>query len=139
MDRPAGVTAIAVIFFATAAFLLLVAFALLASPGAVSLTLAAPLLFGLELAGPYMFLLTGAIAALIAFGLLRLNIWARRAAIFISFFGAFMLVPAVSAAATDFRLSLFTTGFGIIVRVVMIWYLYQPPVSERFTNSAKST
>jgi hypothetical protein len=67
--------------------------------------------------------------------LLRLNNWARRAAIVVGFIGVVMLVPAVSAAAVDFRASLLWGGLGILVRVMIVWYLYQEPVSEAFTKS----
>jgi len=106
---------------------------MLAAPGVVSMALGAPLLNGLELAGPYMFLLMAGAGALVGWGLLRLNNWARRAAIVVGFIGVVMLVPAVSAAAVDFRPALLWGGLGIIVRVMIIWYLYQTPVAERFS------
>ena len=112
---------------------------MLVSPGAVSLALGAPLLSGLELAGPYMFLLIAGAGALVGWGLLRLNNWARRAAIVVGMIGVVMLVPAVSAAAVDFRAALLWQGLGIVVRVVIVWYLYQTPVAEQFSISAKST
>jgi hypothetical protein len=74
------------------------------------------------------------VGALIGWGLLRLNKWARRAAIIVGFVGVVMLVPAVSAAAVDFRASLLWGGLGIIVRVMIVWYLYQEPVAERFSH-----
>jgi hypothetical protein len=40
----------------------------------------------------------------------------------------------VSAAAVDFRASLLWGGLGIIVRVMIIWYLYQEPVAEKFSR-----
>jgi len=43
-----------------------------------------------------------------------------------------MLVPGVSAAAVDFRASLLWGGLGIIVRVMIVWYLYQEPIKECF-------
>jgi hypothetical protein len=107
---------------------------MLVSPGAVSMALGAPLLGGLEVAGPYMFLLTSVVGALIGWGLLQLNNWARRAAIVLAFIGVVMLVPGVSAAAVDFRASLLWGGLGIIARVMIVWYLYRSPVAERFSH-----
>ncbi len=112
---------------------------MLAFPGAVSMALGSPLLSGLELAGAYMFLLMAGAGALVGWGLLRLNNWARRAAIVVGFIGVVMLVPSVSAAAVDFRPSLLWSGLGIVIRVMIVWYLYQTPVAERFSISAKST
>ena len=132
---PSGVTAIAVGFFLAATYLAVLGIVMLASPGAVSMALGAPLLSGLELAGPYMFLLIGGAGALIGWGLLRLNHWARRAAIVVALIGVVMLVPSVSAAAVDFRASLLWSGVGIIVRVIIVWYLYQAPVAETFAKN----
>ena len=127
-----GVTAVAIIFFTAAGYLILLGLLILAVPGAVSMTMGAPILNGLELAGPYMFLLVGAVGAAIGFGLLRLNNWARRVAILASLVGMVMLIPSVSAAAVDFRPALFWNGLGVIVRMVVVWYLYQTPVAETF-------
>jgi hypothetical protein len=132
---PPGVTVIAVVFFLAAVYLGLIGMVMLASPGAVSMALGTPLLNGLELAGPYMFLLMAGAGALIGWGLTRLNNWARRAAIGVGSLGVVMLVPAVWAAAVDFRASLLWGGLGIIVRVMIVWYLYQEPIKEKFTQS----
>lgn len=131
---PRGVAAIAVLFLAAAAYLALVGLVMLLSPGAVSMSLGAPLLTGLELAGPYMFLLMAGVGGLIGWGLLRLNNWVRRAAIAVAFIGVVMLVPGVSAAAVDLRVSLIWGGLGIIVRVMILWYLYQGRVRTVFTK-----
>jgi hypothetical protein len=130
---PTGVIAIAILFFLAAVYLGFLGAIMLASPGAVSMALGAPLLGGLELAGPYMFLLMSGLGALLGWGLLRLNNWARRATIVVGFIGVVMLVPGVSAAA-DFRASLLWAGLGIVVRVMIVWYLYQAPIKEEFTK-----
>ena len=125
---------IALVFFLAAVYLGSIGVVMLALPGAVSMSLGAPLLNGLEVAGPYMFLLMAAVGALIGWGLMRLNNWARRAAIVVGIIGLVMLVPAVSAAAVDFRVSLLWAGLGIAVRVMIVWYLYQVPVREAFAK-----
>ena len=132
---PTGVTAIAILFFVAAAYLGLLAVVALASPGTLPMALAAPLLNGLELAGPYMYLLIGGVGALIGWGLLRLNKWARRAALVVALVGVVMLIPAVSAAAVDLGTSLLWGGLGIIVRVMIAWYLFQAPVAEAFATN----
>jgi len=132
MPRPSGVTAIAVIFFLCAAYLGVLAAIMLAAPGTISMTLGEPLIHDLVLAGPYMFLLFAAIAALIGWGLLRMNQWARRAAIAAAFAGFVMLIPEVSAAAMDLQWSLVWSGAGIIVRMVVVWYLWQTPLADQF-------
>ena len=133
MERPAGVIAIAALFFAVAAYLATLAALMLFVPGAVSMRMGAPFLGGLELAGPFMFLLAAAVGALTAWGLLRLNNWARRAAAMLALIGIIFLVPAVSSAVVSFNpLGLFWGGVGVMVRVMVAWYLYQRPVIDIF-------
>ena len=132
MQRPAGVTAIAVVFFLASAYLGVLGLIRLVSPDMVSLSLGAPLLHGLELAGPYMFLLTATVAALVGFGLLRLNNFARRAAVLIGLAGMVMLIPKVGADATEFSPKFFLVGVMIAVRMMIVWYLWQSWTAEKF-------
>ena len=132
MDRPAGITAIAIIFLAASAYLMLLGAVRLADPGAVPLSLAAPLLHGLEIAGPYMFLIAAAIAALVGWGLLRINNLARRAAIVIAIAGMVLLLPKVSSETGDFSLRFFLAALAVIARVMIVWYLWQASTAEAF-------
>src|ERR1051325_5341926 len=134
MEQPTGVTSIAILLFLVAAYLCALGAIMLASPGAVSMAAGASLLNGLELAGPYMFLLVAALVALTGWGMLRMQSWARRITILAAFAGFVMLIPSVSAAAVDFRWSLVTGGLGIIVRMVVVWNLWQTPVAEQFSK-----
>ena len=59
---------------------------------------------------------------------------ARRITILAAFAGFVMLIPSVSAAAVDFRWSLVAGGLGIIVRMIVVWYLWQTPVAEQFSK-----
>ncbi len=134
MERPTGVTTIAIIFFLAAAYLLILALIMLLAPGSVSMMLGSLLLGGLELAGPYMFLLMAALGIAVGLGLLLLNNWARRAAALICMIGLVMLIPGVSMAVVEVRAAaLIWGGLGIMVRVIITWYLYQSPVAEVFT------
>jgi multidrug transporter EmrE-like cation transporter len=133
VERPAGVTAVAVAFLLAGAYLLIVGLTMLARPGLVSMAAGAELLGGLELAGPYMFLLMAALGAVIALGLWRLHRWARWLAILVAMIGVVMLLPSVSSAMLDFRVGkLAWEGLGTIVRVMIVWYLFQEPVGEAF-------
>ncbi len=97
------------------------------------MTAAAPLLFGLELAGPYMFLLIAVASGAIAWGLLRLNNIMRHAAILSACAGVVMLIPSVSGAVVSVRLKgLVLGGLGIIIRVMVAWYLSQTHIAEQF-------
>ena len=136
IERPAGVAAVAAAFLLTAAYLLAVGLTMLASPGLVSMAAGAELLGGLELAGPYMFLLMAALGAVIALGLWRLHRWARWLAILVAMIGVVMLLPAVSSAMLDFRIgTLASGGLGVIVRTMIVWYLFQGPVGDAFAGN----
>jgi uncharacterized membrane protein YjfL (UPF0719 family) len=93
----------------------------------------APLLFGLELAGPYMFLLAACLGGAVAWGLIQLNNIARRIAILIAIVGIVMLVPSVSAATVMVQpQALAVGGLGIIVRVMVAWYLSRQEIADEF-------
>jgi hypothetical protein len=93
--RPAGVAAISILFFAAAIYLCAV---MLLASGAISMMSGAPLMYGLEPAGPYMALLVGCGWALVAWTLFRPQNWARWAAMLVMTLGIAWLVPKISAA-----------------------------------------
>ncbi len=132
MQRPVGVTAIAIVFAAASIYLGALGAIMLLIPGAVRMSLGAPLLHGLELAGPYMFLLAAAVSAIVSSGLFRLRNLARRAAIAICFAGMVLLIPKVSADAADFGPRFFTAGAMLVVRMMIVWYLWQYWTAEKF-------
>jgi len=138
VQRPAGVIAVSVIFFAASAYLAAFALVYFFNPDLLPLSLGAPLLHGLELAGPYMFLIASAVGLIVGFGLLRLNNLARRAAILIALAGIVMLIPKVSANASDISLRFFVAGSTLVARVMIVWYLWQGSTAEVFhTTFAK--
>jgi hypothetical protein len=130
--RPLGVTVVALLFFSASAYLVILGLVRLANPYAIPLSLGAPLLHGLELSGPYMFLLVGTVGAVVGFGLLRLNNLARRAAAMIAIAGIVMLVPKVSADTGDFSPRFFLAGSMIMVRAMIAWYLWQSWTAAKF-------
>jgi hypothetical protein len=125
MQRPSGVTVIAILFFLAALYLFAIAAVKLISPEAISLTSAGQLMFGLELAGPYMAILFGTGWALVGWGLFRLHNWARWAAMLIMTIGSAWLVPKISTA--ELGLPLFWYGLQIALRGAVAWYLAQAP------------
>ncbi len=97
----------------------------------------APLLFGLELAGPYMFLLVAVAGGGVAWGLMQLNNIVRHVAMLIAITGIVMLLPSVSAATVIAQpKALAFGGLGIIVRVIVAWYLSRGEVADAFRRSA---
>jgi len=130
---PAGVRAIAALFALCGAYLAVVGLVMLLFPGLISMSAGAPLLFGLELAGPYMFLLMAAVGWGVAWGLLRRKNIVRHAALLIAIASIVMLVPAVSAATVMVEpKALARGGLGIIVRVMVAWYLSQGHIADQF-------
>lgn len=136
MNRvPSGVRAVAALFSICAAYLGVLGALMLVRPGTISMATGAPLLFGLELAGPYMFLLMALLGGAVAWGLVNLNNIARHAATLMAIAGVVMLVPPVSAATVLVQPKpLVIGGLGIIIRVVVAWYLSRADVAEHFRS-----
>jgi hypothetical protein len=130
---PNGIRAIAALFALCGIYLGIAGAILLLSPGTLSMSAGAPLLFGLSLAGPYMFLLAALAGAAVAWGLLKLNNIIRHAALLIAIAGVVMLVPSVSAATVMVQpKALAFGGLGIIFRVIVAWYLSRQEVADQF-------
>ncbi len=134
MQRPAGVTAIAALFSLAAIYLWTIGAVKLLAPNAISLGAGAQLMYGLELAGPYMALLIGCGYALVGWGLFRLRNWARWFAMLVMVIGVGWLVPKISMAAIGVPILWY--GMQIAVRAAAAWYLAQAPaVIESFTRA----
>ena len=134
-DVPNGVRATATLFALCGIYLFIAGAIMLLSPGTISMSAGAPLLFGLELSGPYMFLLAALAAAVVAWGLVKLNNITRHIAMLIATAGVVMLVPSVSAATVMAQPKpLILGGFGIIVRVIVAWYLSRGEVADNFKS-----
>jgi len=129
--RPAGVLAIALLFFTAA-----LASAITAAYTAWGVW---PLAWGRYVAGnmvtmgPALFVVAAPIYAVIGTGLLWLKNWARRLAIVVTAVGLYFLIPDISSAVADVRIvSIARNGALIIVRVVVLWYLMQHDVEKAF-------
>ena len=113
---------------------------MLIRPGSIPMSAGAPLLFGLEQAGPYMFFLMAVVGGAVAFGLLKLNNITRHIAQLIAITGMVMLWPAVSDAVAMANVrALIPGGLGIIVRVVVTWYLARADVADQFRQTGRGT
>jgi hypothetical protein len=136
MRRPKGIIAIAALFALAAIYLCAVAAIRLISPGAISLMSAKYFLYGLELAGPYMILLGSAAYGVVAWGLFRLQNWARWIAMLIVASSLAPLVPKISMAELGFPILWY--GLQIAFRVAAAWYLAQAPsVIDAFATRLK--
>jgi hypothetical protein len=137
---PGGVRAVAALFALCATYLAIAGALMLLRPGTISMKAGAPLLFGLELSGPYMFLLMALVGIGVAWGLMELNNVVRHAAVLIAVAGIVMLVPSVSGATVNTELKgLVLGGFGIIVRVIVAWYLSRGEIVDQFKPAPRTT
>jgi hypothetical protein len=137
---PSGVRAVAALFALCAIYLALAGGLMLLRPGTLSMRAGAPLLFGLELWGPYMFLLAALIGGGVAWGLVELNNLVRHAAVLIAIAGIAMLVPPVSSATVGAEpKALALGGLGIIVRVIVAWYLSRAEIVDQFKPPPRIT
>lgn len=125
MQRPKGITVIASLVALAAVYLWTIAAFLLISPGAISLLAGKHFLYGLELAGPYMFLLGGGVYTLVAWGLFRLQNWARWIAMLLIVISTASLIPKISMA--ELGVSVLWYGLQMALRVAIGWYLAQAP------------
>jgi hypothetical protein len=136
MHHPKGVIVIAALFAIAAIYLCAIATVLLISPGAISLMAARHLLYGLELAGPYMMLIGAAVYAVVAWGMFRMHNWARWIAMLIMVISIMPLVPKISM--TELGVPVLWYGLQIALRVAIGWYLAQAPsVIDAFAAKAK--
>jgi hypothetical protein len=124
---------VAIVFFLASTYLLILGLIKLINAEAIPLSLGAPLLHGLEIDGPYMFLLAGGLGVGVAYGLLRLKNLARRAAIVICVAGMVLLIPKVSADTAEFSPDFLIAGSMIVVRIMIAWYLWQGWTAEKFS------
>ena len=87
-----------------------------------------------------MFFLMALAGLAVAWGLLKLNNITRHIAQLIAIAGIVWLWPAVSDAAALANLTgLIPGGLGIIVRVVVAWYLAQGAVADQFLSSGEGS
>jgi hypothetical protein len=131
-ERPAGVTAVAVLCLMGA--LVALALAVLLAVHIVPLSSGAFLIGGgLEQLGWFVFLLYAAIMITLAVALWRRWRWARRAAIAVAVIGIVMAVPGLSSAVMDSRIfSIGREGLQVMIRVIVVYYLSQEPVKDWF-------
>jgi uncharacterized membrane protein YjjB (DUF3815 family) len=85
-----------------------------------------------------MFLLAAVAGAGVAWGLIELNNIVRHAAMLIAITGIVMLVPSVSSATAMAQpKALAFGGLGIIVRVIVAWYMSRGEVADAFQRNSK--
>ena len=138
MNRPQGVTVIAVLYFVRAAFFACLGLIFMVAGAAVATAIAersglpAALIAGAGVLVAVLLFCFSAFQALVGWGLLRLKEWARIIAIALS---ALSLALGVFGL---FRLSLFGV-LRIAISGVILWYLLQPHVVAAFRGLPATT
>jgi hypothetical protein len=127
VDRPAGVTAIAVYYLAVGGYACLFGALKLLTSFHFTLIPRAPLRNELEFYGAYYALIGGSVWALIGWGLLKLQRWARWAGMLGMIPAIVSLVPAISMARIGTHLLWY--GLLIALHAAAGFYLAQAPTA----------
>ncbi|HET9698788.1 MAG TPA: hypothetical protein VFP40_18090 [Terriglobales bacterium] len=132
--RPGGVTAIAIVCFALAAYLPLNGILIVA--GVVSLASGAYVLGEYSMMGPVLFLAVAVVLAVLGWGLLRGWNWTRRLAVVAAALLLATAVMPVSAAVIYFHpVAIAIHGAKIIASIVAIRFLLLSEVVDYFRRS----
>jgi hypothetical protein len=123
MERPIGVTVIAIYYLLGAAYACSFAVLKLITSDAFTLMKGAPLRNELEFYGTFYALVAGCVWGLIGWGLLRLQKWARWTGMLGMVPAIFSLVPSISMAKIGIRL--FWYGILIALHAAAGFYLAQ--------------
>jgi len=146
MNRPTGVTVIAVLYFIGAAFCILGGLGMILGGSFIAAMIShsqasgsgagAGIMAGLGAAFGIGLLVGAAIAALLGWGLLKLKEWARITVIVFAGLGLVLGVLGLLGALAHFAVILL---FGVVVRVAIngciLWYLLQPDVKVAFQSA----
>lgn len=139
MQRPAGVTVLAILNFVAAACLGLLALAAVLGMGFVASTAAARdrggllLLAGLGVIGGVIFLVMAVVSAAIGYGMWNLQNWARLVSIVFCCLGIFAGLLGLTAGAVHFHpFFMMSNIVRMAIAALIIWYLFQPHVKQAF-------
>lgn len=142
MERPTGVTILAVLSFIGAVFTALGGLALMLGMGAAGAAMRqsgeaagglGALLLGLGAIAGVLFLILAVVYGAIGYGLWTLRSWARIVTLVFMILGAALAALGLLASLVAFELvSLFFQLIIVGIYAWIIWYLFQPHVKEAF-------
>jgi len=140
MERPTGVTVLAVLNFLGAGGCALAGLAFMVGLGiggaAVASTKGAgagALLAGLGAVGGVVLLVCAAIGVVIGIGLWKLRGWARTVTIVLSIIALVMAVPSFFFSILSFRVvQLFFLFIRAGISALIVWYMFRPHVKQAF-------
>jgi hypothetical protein len=148
MNRPAGVTVIAVLFFIGAVFSILLGIlamfgggllaTLMSQSGSQGAGAGAGLFAGLGIGIGIVILVFGALYILVGWGLLKLKEWARIVTIVLAGLGVLGALFGLVGVFTHFgAIIVFWTLVRLAICGWIIWYLLQPQVKAAFASQGR--
>jgi uncharacterized membrane protein (DUF2068 family) len=85
--------------------------------------------------GPAALLLFAALSGAAVWGLWRLRNWGRRLAVLLAAAGVALLVPEIASAVADARLlPILRVGAGVLIRLMILQYLWRGDVKDAFAR-----
>ena len=145
MNRPVGVTILAIFNFIVAAFCLLGGIGMILGGGFIATMLSqqgqggASLFAGLGAAAGVFIIIIGGVGALVGYGLWKLKGWARIVSIVLFAISAVMQLFGLLGTLAHFNVFAFVwTVFWIAVDAFVIMYLLKPEVKAAFQPPAQA-
>ena len=142
MGRPTGVTVLAVLDFIGAAFCVLAGLGMMLGGGFIASMISqqrgvsAGMLAAIGAAAGVFFLVLGAVAILLGWGLLKLKEWARIITIVLAGLGALGALLALATVFGHFAgIAMFAVLCRLAINGLIIWYLLQPHVKVAFQGA----
>ncbi len=139
MNRPTGVSILAVLCFIGAGFCLLGGIGALIGGGAIASMISqqgqagAGIFAALGAAAGIMIIIIGGVYALVGMGLWKVKNWARITTIVLTVIGAVMQLPGLFAALVHFNvLALLWVAFWLAIDVWIVMYLLKPEIKAAF-------
>lgn len=142
MNRPTGVTVIAILYMIGAAFCVVLGVLMFVGGGFMATMMnqqasggsgVAGILAGLGAALGVVVLVFGAIDAVVGWGLWSLKEWGRIMAIILSALGALLQLPGLLRALTHFHIfGIVWVGFWLAIHILIIVYLLKPETKAAF-------
>lgn len=137
MERPVGVTIIAILDFLGAFFLVIAGLFLILGLGALGAARGHAggmiALAGLGAVGAAFMFVFAAVAAFVGYGLIKLQNWARIVTIVLAGLGLVFAIPSLLFLVVRFHpFAIMSLFIRVAINALILWYMLQRPVKEAF-------